>query len=146
MIPAYDAQGNLPPGIHVADWREVESAFGGSSRRRILLNGLQEALRSLRDAGCRTAYIDGSFVTAKALPGDFDACWDAEGVNLDALDPVLLEFAEARKAQKERYGGEFFPTDAPADPDGTRFLDYFQRTRGASEPKGIVKIDLEDLT
>jgi len=43
-------------------------------------------------AGCRTAYVDGSFVTAKEDPEDFDGCWESEGVSLKALDPVLCDF------------------------------------------------------
>ena len=45
-------------------------------------------------AGCRRAYVDGSFVTAKEVPGDFDGCWEAEDVDPDALDPVLLDFLD----------------------------------------------------
>ena len=146
MIPTYGNRGNLPPGIHEASWKELEAAFGGSPHRRGLLVGLREALLFLRSAGCRVAYIDGSFVTAKENPGDFDGCWESEGVSLKALDPVLRDFSEARRAQKERFGGELFPADAPADPNGTRFLAYFQRERETGEPKGIVKIDLERLT
>lgn len=118
MIPPFDKGGNLPPGIHEADWDELETRFSDSARRVELLAGLREALAALREAGCRTVYIDGSFVTAKEEPGDFDACWEPEGVNLKALDPVLYDFSKARRAQKERYGGEFFPADAPADPTG----------------------------
>lgn len=110
-----------------------------------MLSGLREALIILRDVGCRTAYIDGSFVTTKKEPGDFDACWDLDGVDVDALDPVLLEFGERRRAQKERFGGEFFLADLPAEPGGTRFLDYFQRDRDTGEPKGIIQINLEAL-
>ena len=145
MIPPFDKRGNLPPGIHETDWDELESRFNDSSRRVQLLAGLREALVALRDAGCRIAYIDGSFVTAKEEPGDFDVCWDADGVNVDALDPVLLEFAEMRRSQKERFGGELFVSDWPADPAGTRFLDYFQRDRETGEPKGIIAINLEVL-
>jgi hypothetical protein len=144
VIPPFDERGTLPPGIHKADWSELETAFGGSPRRAELLLGLREALASLRAAGCRSAYIDGSLVTAKAQPGDFDACWDAAGVDLDALDPVLLDFSDGRRAQKERFGGELFPADVAAEPGGTPFLDFFQRD--AAGPKGIVKIDLEDPT
>lgn len=146
MIPPFDKGGNLPPGIHEADWDELETRFSDSPRRVELLAGLREALVALREASCRTVYIDGSFVTAKEEPADFDACWEPEGVSLKALDPVLYDFSEARRAQKERYGGEFFPADAPADPTGIRFLAYFQRGRGTGEAKGIVKVDLEDLT
>ncbi len=145
MIPTHDTSGNLPPGIHEADWRELEIAFGGSARRVALLAGLREALTSLRRAGCSTAYIDGSFVAAKQAPADFDACWDPKGVDLDALDPVLLDFSADRLAQKQRYGGELFPADAAAEPKGTLFIDFFQLDRHTGAPKGIVKIDLEDL-
>lgn len=129
----------------MANWNELEARFGGSPRRVALLEGLREALVDLRGAGCRTAYVDGSFVTAKEEPGDFDACWDAVGVSADALDPVLLDFSEGRRAQKERFGGELFPADVAAEPAGTRFLDYFRHDRETGEPKGIVQIDLEAL-
>lgn len=75
----------------------------------------------------------------------FDACWDAVGVDPDALDPVLLDFSDRRKAQKERFGGELFPADTAAEPAGTRFLDYFQGDRDTGDPKGIVEIDLKVL-
>ena len=145
MIQPFEGRGNLPPGVHKADWNELKAAFGGSPHRVALLAGLREALVSLRSAGCRTVYIDGSFVTVKEEPGDFDACWDAAGVDPDALDPVLLDFSGGRRAQKERFGGELFPADTAAEPAGTRFLDYFQRDRDTGDPKGIVEIDLEVL-
>jgi hypothetical protein len=91
-------------------------------------------------------YINGSFVTAKDVPGDFDACWDADGVDPDRLDPVLLDFSNRRAAQKAKYGGEMFVSDAPADLLGTRFLEFFQLDTNTAQPKGIVEIDLEHLT
>jgi len=41
-------------------------------------------------------------VTVKRRPGDFDVCWDATEVNLKLLDPVLLDFSDARAAQKSK--------------------------------------------
>lgn len=144
MIPQFDERGNLPPGMHEAAWDELEKKFGGSVRRDQLLTGLREALLALRRVGCRTAYIDGSFVTAKQEPGDFDGCWEVAGVDLGQLDPVLLDTDHPRRAQKERFGGEMFPTYPPGDPRGTPLLDFFQGDRDGN-PKGIVKIDLEGL-
>jgi hypothetical protein len=144
-ILPFQEGGNLPPGIHDATWEEIIARFGTTARREELLTGLREALLSLRDAGCSRAYLDGSFVTAKEEPGDFDACWEAAGVDAELLDPVLLTFADARRAQKERFGGELFPAEASADPHGTRFLEYFQRDKITGEPKGIVALDLETL-
>lgn len=48
MIPSFNESGNLPPGIHDADWNELEARFGHSPRRAELLEGLREALISLR--------------------------------------------------------------------------------------------------
>lgn len=142
MIPPFDERGNLPPGIHKASWSEVEARFGTTPWRRSLLLGLRDALDLLDAAGCRTAYLDGSFVTSKAVPADFDACWAPQGMGPDALDPVLLDFSRAREAQKRRFRGELFPADMAADSSGLPYFDYFQRVRNAKDPKGIVAIDL----
>ena len=93
MIPVFDANGNLPPGIHVATWDELVARFGANAQRQMLLSGLRAALLWLKDAGCLRVYVDGSFVTAKEEPGDYDDCWEVNGVDPDKLDPVLLEFA-----------------------------------------------------
>jgi hypothetical protein len=97
--------------------------------------------RSKRDAGCRLILLDGSFVTAKPMPGDFDVCWETAGVDARRLDPVFLDFSNGRKKQKERFGGEFFPTDAFADAGHRfRFRDYFQVDKYTGGPKGIICI------
>ena len=145
MIPAFDAGGNLPPGIFPASWDEIVTRYATNTRRRELTDGLLDALRSLKYAGCRTAYLDGSFVTAKELPADFDACWEIAGVDADRLDRELLDFSNRRAAQKARYGGELFPAEIAAEPAGTTFLDYFQRDRDTGQPKGMIAIDLEAL-
>ena len=145
MLPAFDPSGDLPPGIHWATWIEIEARFGSSPYRGSLLRGLKSALDALRAAGCQTAYVDGSFVTAKALPGDYDACWDPSGVDLSKLDPVLLTFDPGRVTQKLKYGGELFPSTAAADAAGSVFLDFFQVNKDTGVDKGIVAIDLRGL-
>ncbi|MBA3809584.1 MAG: hypothetical protein H0X28_14515 [Solirubrobacterales bacterium] len=145
MIPEFDERGNLPPGIHNATWTEIVTRYATSAHRRDLLDGILDALRSLRSAGCATVYLDGSFVTAKARPNDFDACWESAGADLDRLDPELLDFSDKRTVQKARYGGELFPARWPARTDGTTFLDFFQRDHIAKRPKGIIAIDLAGL-
>jgi hypothetical protein len=46
---------------------------------------------------------------AKDEPGDFDACWDPAGTDLDVLDEVILDLSSGRARQKARFGGELFP-------------------------------------
>ena len=109
MIPEFTADGLLPQGVHPATLEEVLERFGGNDRREQLLTGLTEALRLLRAAGCRRVYINGSFVTSKERPNDIDVCWDIDGVDADALDPVFFDFDDGRAAQKACFGSEFFP-------------------------------------
>ena len=142
MIPQFDADGLLPPGIHWATWDEVTATFGNTPWRRRLLDGLEMAINILRRAGCRTVYIDGSFVTSKEVPNDFDACWEEAGVTPELLDPVLLEFDAGRAAQKARYLGELFPASLGATVEGMSFLEFFQTDRETGGSKGIVAVDL----
>jgi hypothetical protein len=99
----------------------------------------------LKAAGCRTAFVDGSFVTAKPAPGDFDACWAIDGVDPDRLDPAFLDFSNSRARQKARFGGEFFPADLPEGLTGKTFLEFFQTDKETGAPKGIVALDLRRL-
>lgn len=145
MIPRFDLHGNLPPGIHEAAWTEIVDRFGGTPHRLNLVRGLLEALSLLRAAGCRRVYLDGSFVTDKEIPNDFDGCWEIEGVDATRLDPMLLDFANGRAAQKARFGGELFLAEAQADDLGTVFVRFFQQDR-SGEPKGIVAINLQELS
>ncbi|MEO5840293.1 MAG: hypothetical protein ABIQ73_08290 [Acidimicrobiales bacterium] len=141
MLSAFDPEsGRLPPGEHVASWDEVVDRFGWTERRRRLLDGLAEAIELLGEAGCRKVWLNGSFVTSKDEPGDFDACWDSEGVDLDALDPVLLDLSDHRAAQKARFGGELFPNVTESQ-SGLSFAEFFQNERDTSR-KGIVVIHL----
>ena len=110
-----------------------------------MLSGLRAALENLRDAGCRTAYVDGSFVTSKESPNDFDACWDEHGVDPAYLDGVLLTFDAGRAIQKAKYMGELFPASAVEIGSGLSFLDLFQFDMVNRRPKGIVSIDLGEL-
>ena len=64
--------GLLQPGIHWAMWAEVEERFASTEWRRTLLDGVRRAAESLKEASCRTLYLDGSLVTSKNHPGDFD--------------------------------------------------------------------------
>ena len=72
VLPALTKDGLLPPGIHLAEWDAVYSTFGTTRHRRRLLDGFRRAINALKKAGCKKVYLDGSFVTGKVTPGDFD--------------------------------------------------------------------------
>jgi hypothetical protein len=110
-----------------------------------LLSGLKQALDSLKRAGCTRAYIDGSFVTAKDHPGDYDACWDPVGVSAALLNPALLIFDDERLLQKIVFFGELFPSSAVEARSGRRFLEFFQTDKNTGNPKGIVALKVQEL-
>ena len=148
MIPEFDISGNLPPGIHRATWAEVEARFGIDAHRKRLLAGMKEALLSLKIAGCRTVFVDGSFVTQTDFPADFDLCWEMANVDfltLYTVEPVLFDFRNRRAAQKAKFLGELFPSQQLADNAGTTFLEFFQIDKNSGQPKGIVAVDLGSL-
>ena len=95
-----------------------------------------------RNAGCERIYIDGSFVTIRERPGDYDVCWDEETTDDALLDPIFQNFD--RNSQKKRYKGEAFPSLAIASLQGLTYLSYFQRDRQLN-PKGIILIDTGDV-
>ena len=129
----------LPPGVHDATLDEIQERFATSEKRRKLFDGFRRAVVALVKAGCRTIYLDGSFITDKPVPGDFDVCWDPAGVDAAKLDPVFLDFRMRRKRQKEMFGGEFFPSGAKANATAA-FLDFFQTDKHTGRAKGIIKL------
>jgi hypothetical protein len=141
MIPPFAADGNLPPGVHIAEWSEIETRFGKNVHRRKLLAGLAEALSQFAIAGCSRVYLDGSFATAEDFPNDYDVCYELRGVDPMYLDPVFLDIRAGRIAQKTIYGGEFFPSSGGAAP-GYNFFQFFQIDKETGASKGILAIDL----
>lgn len=132
----------LPPGIHVAALAEIEAVFGYNPKRRALFSGLVDAANHLALVGCRRILLDGSYVSAKPVPGDFDACWDPAGVDFDQLDPIFDDFDNGRANQKARFGGEFFPSTLIEGRSGAVFEEFFQVDRFTGKKKGILAIAL----
>ncbi len=144
-LPPYNSRGYLPPGIYILTIEEVESIFGYNAKRRRLIIGLKQGLAHLKSCGCKRVYLNGSFITEKEVPDDFDACWDDDISDqqfnkLAESFPVLLDLSNGRIAQKMFYNGEFFPASFLAD-GLNNFLEFFQIDRYGN-PKGIIKIDL----
>ena len=143
MIPEFDENGNLPPGVHFCEWEEFKERFSTNLNRENMIYGLALAMTQLKAAGCRTIYINGSFVTSKSKANDFDACYDREAVDFDNLRvnaPRLFNHHN-RDAQKAKYKGEVFPSDQPVGNYGENSFEFFQKDRKKNK-KGIIAIDL----
>jgi hypothetical protein len=143
VIPDFDETGNLPPGFHQATWQEIVEKYGHTANRKKMLEGLKRALGNLKQAGCECAYLDGSFITSKRKPGDFDLCWEVDGVDGELLDPILRDreyLLTPRAEQRSRYFGDILPTRK--HPKEWDLLSFFQFDKHTNQQKGIIVITM----
>ena len=146
-IPDFNTDGNLPEGVHFTVWEEFTARFAITNHRVRLASGLHDALTIFSLAGCTRVYVDGSYVTQRTAPKDYDVAWDPGGVDLPLLrdmEPVFFDFNNQRASQKAKFFGEFFPSSAKADSAGTRFLKFFQTDKNTGKPKGIIGLDVQE--
>lgn len=145
MIPDFITDSNLlwpilPPGIWDATMEEVEARFALNTKRLLLFEGMQRGLNNLFHAGCEQIYLDGSYVTGKPLPNDYEICWSAEYVDADKLDYVFFDFSLDRYNQKKKYYGEYFPEFQIEGGSSLPFLEFFQYDKATGARKGIIRI------
>ena len=145
MIKFEASTGYLPDGVHAMTPDSFAALFAWSPRRRLLMSGLQRAIFNLRMAGCRSVIVDGSFVTKKDSPGDWDAAFDPVGMVGALVDPVLLKHDDGRTAMRAKYLGDLFPRTAIANPANDELYETFFRTDREGRPKGVVHLELQVL-
>ena len=151
MIPDFDENGNLPPvpqRIWWATLMQIKERFGKGKKRAMLFEHLIRLSTILRRGGCRTLYLDGSFITDKHLPSDYDCCFERHEVNNETkalIFPTPQDYAYLNWYLQETYKADIFYCDEQYDFDriGNRpvtYLDFLQQNRGTA--KGIIAIDL----
>lgn len=127
MIPQFNEDGYLPPGIHRATLEEIGVRFGQESELR---QAQMESLRWLIDlakrAGVQRIVVNGSFVTDKLEPNDVDCVLlieanfprdaDAEAELLVGLPFINLELVDAEGFQQ--FTERIFATDRNLVPKG----------------------------
>jgi len=144
LIPNFLPNGFLPEGIHEATFAEVQQKLGFSRKREQLLNKMKYLIEICQLMGCDVIYLDGSFVSAKIAPNDYDACWDCTKNKKQVMSKVCESYLNAdSETQKDFFGGEIYPAfaKAPLNED-ISILTYFQRVQFCNEHKGIIKIRL----
>jgi hypothetical protein len=135
--------GLLPTGVHELTWKELNAEFAKNSNRQELLKGLIIGLEVLYHFGCKEICLGGSFVTSKPLPNDIDVCYDNSSMNLGKLKKSNPEFFDSKYGQKklvEKFGCEFYSYNS----FDRYIVDFFSFSRNG-EPKGLVKINLDDV-
>ena len=142
MLPPFNERGDLPPGIHQADWDEVEARFSGGFARRPLFR----TLRHVHALAAKTCHLErflvfGSFVTDKDAPGDVDVVLVmAEAFRLEEApreSRTLFSHADA----DARFGASVFwvRRGILPEPEMAGFLKFWQ-TRRDGVARGIVEV------
>src|SRR5207302_11000305 len=73
MIPDFNDDGYLPPGIHPATLDEIAARFGQENElRQVQMQSLRWLVDLARRAGVQRIIVNGSFVTEKYEPNDVD--------------------------------------------------------------------------
>jgi hypothetical protein len=138
----FDPNGNLASGIHEMDIKTFKEEFGSNVHRSFLISGLEKATMAFRSFKVPFLYVDGSFVSKKRIPSDYDVCYEMPPKDLSKLFlfyPVFRTFRNNRRAQKEIFYGEFFPATFIAAPPKEMYLDFFQHDKDGNS-KGVVKL------
>jgi hypothetical protein len=73
MIPPFNENGYLPPGVHKASLDEIAQRFGQQSEmRKAQMDSVRWLVDLARRAGIEKVVLNGSFVTAIPEPNDVD--------------------------------------------------------------------------
>lgn len=139
MIPRFKKEGYLPQGIYKATLDEIRQRFGISSERRKELFeciiSVAELLRKHKN-NIERFLLDGSFVTTKESPEDFDCIL----VIKEAFDFKSPE-ASKLKFSKELFNGHIVFIMEKDIKELNQFIGFFGHDRDGI-PKGLVEVIL----
>ena len=131
MIPAFDAEGFLPPGVHPATLAEIRDRFGGPSEiRRAQMESIVWLLDLAARAGVARIVLNGGFVSNIIEPNDVDC--------------VLLVRPGASKdpaAEDELLQGlPFLDISLVGQKDFNYFVDRFFAVDRTLRTKGMIEV------
>lgn len=148
MIPHFTSEGLLLRGTYETSLAEVRAKLGWTSRRRRLMEGVEQALSLMGSCGVERVYFGGTFVTEVDRPHKIQGCYDlraaATADDLLRLDPVHPPSPWHRQESLERFGAEFYPAALKARGSGHPFLELFRWGLYVPGPeRGVLLIELQ---
>ncbi len=119
MIPHFDDNGFLPPGIYPATVDEITERFGREPEvRRAQMESIRWLVEIAQRAGIERIVLNGSFVTHQYEPNDVDCALliDREArLDRDAMDELIkgLPFLEINIVEQTEFDllTQYFATD-----------------------------------
>lgn len=118
---------------------DVQTRFAYNRKRRKLFQALEKVISILRECQCPEVFLDGSFITKKEEPGDYDLCYEPTGI---VATDNLRTFFITRETRKEEYLGDIF-VRMPQPPYFVDYVESWQTDKRQDDVrKGILRIDL----
>jgi hypothetical protein len=119
MIPPFDDNGFLPPGIHPATVDEIADRFGQEPEvRRAQMESIRWLVEIAQRAGIERIVLNGSFVTDQYEPNDVDCVLLVDRsarLDRDAMDELIqgLPFLELNIVERTEFDllTQYFETD-----------------------------------
>jgi hypothetical protein len=147
-LPSFRDDGWLPQGHHPTTWEEIEEVFGGetgSVRTQVMARLLawRDLLRSKGIQGY--LILDGSFISQKPEPGDFDTILvgneSVEVILAQDIDAALL--VNYTYCKQQGWGDIFYLSEESIRrfPELCR-TDGFDYDKITRTPKGVVEVSI----
>lgn len=131
MIPPFNDDGYLPPGIHPASLTEIAERFGLESElRRVQMESVRWLVEVALRAGVRRIVLNGSFVTDQYEPNDVDCV-----LLIDERFPV-----DPAAEAELRQGLPFLQIDIANQFAFDRFTQRFFASDRFDRPKGMIEV------
>ena len=145
-LPAFNDEGDLPPGVHCATLREVLERFGqGSVQGCAVADRLKRVYQLVTSTGLLARFVVfGSFVTAKDEPNDVDIIllmedtFDLAAVRGEATLPFQHMEADAH------FGASVFWTCRSGAIGGEQAMIEHWQVRREGGRRGIVEVVKEE--
>ncbi len=151
-LPAFDASGNLPVGIHACSTEDLAKLVRFNEHRRKMWRQLACFLAwpSLTQR-FRHAFIGGGFISTKAAPSDIDVVLEAASpYGPDAFASVARFFAVGLERIEHLYGVhlQFWMQGAPSGLSDYRVFFQYDRpddfSRVLNRSRGVVRLSLNE--
>ncbi len=160
MIPSFDGNGNLPPGLISTTIEEFKKFyvldFSGSATRNKIFNGYMNYCKKMiiLEVAIKQ-WLNGSYTTNKNNPSDIDFVTHIDATKVDELDEMgrknFLDLHDRKRIKSEYLCDVFepifvYPKELPDLYISTLneinfWLKYLGQDRNKN-PKGIIEIDL----
>lgn len=142
-IPTHDpVTGYLPPGVHRATLEECQARFCWSRRREKLWGSLLFGVEGLLSLNVQRIWIAGSYVTAKARPGDIDLVFVKPSGWSDS-SAGLFSSLNRKKLKADREIDLWpMPSYQPSVSGPISILEFFA-SDSSGTPKGMILVTVE---